>query len=106
MLAGQNLDLAQVAAWCSRVSSPRVQLPALLAHLPGDAGAGSRRYVYLFAIANLNVLPALAGGAGGPGPAGTRGGLLLACATPILLYTGLHRLCGRGGGGGRHLDAL
>lgn len=88
MLAGQSLDLAQVRLVLQSVITQEYNylLSWPISLVMRVLGTG--RYVYLFAIANLYVLPALAGMAALARRV-RRGGLLLACATPMLLYTGL-----------------
>ena len=88
MLAGQSLDLAQVRLVLQSVITQEYNylLSWPISLVMRVLGTG--RYVYLFAIANLYVLPALAGMAALARRV-RRGGVLLACATPMLLYTGL-----------------
>ena len=88
LLAGQPLDLAQVRLVLESVITQEynylLSWPiSLVMRL-----LGTGRYVYSFAIANLYVLPALAGMLA-LGRRTRRGGALLACATPMLLYTAL-----------------
>ena len=88
MLAGQSLDLAQVRLVLQSVITQEYNylLSWPISLVMRVLGTG--RYVYLFAVANLYVMPALAGMAALARRV-RRGGLLLACATPMLLYTGL-----------------
>lgn len=88
MLAQQPLDLAQVRLVLQSVITQEynylLSWPiSLVMRL-----LGTGRYVYLLVIANLYVMPALAGMAVLARRV-RRGWLLLACATPMLLYTGL-----------------
>ena len=89
MLAGQSLDLAQVRLVLQSVITQEYNylLSWPISLVMRVLGTG--RYVYLFAIANLYVLPALAGMAALARRV-RRGGLLLACALraegwPVLL---------------------
>ncbi|MFR4335067.1 MAG: hypothetical protein ACLT3D_03425 [Lawsonibacter sp.] len=102
MLAGQSLDLAQVRLVLQSVITQEYNylLSWPISLVMRVLGTG--RYVYLFAIANLYVLPALAG-AGSPGPAGTPGRPAAGLRHPYAALHRAYRLCGRGGGGGRHL---
>ena len=90
MLAGQSLDLAQVRLVLQSVITQEYNylLSWPISLVMRVLGTG--RYVYLFAIANLYVLPALAGMAALARRV-RRGGVRLACATPLLLYTALSR---------------
>ena len=88
LLAGQPLDLAQVRLVLESVitSEYNYLLSWPISLVMRVLGTG--RYVYNFVIANLYVLPALAGMLA----LGRRvrcGGVLLVCATPMLLYTAL-----------------
>lgn len=88
LLAGQPLDLAQVRLVLESVitSEYNYLLSWPISLVMRLLGTG--RYVYNFVIANLYVLPALAGMLA-LGRRVRHGGVLLACATPMLLYTAL-----------------
>ena len=88
LLAGQPLDLAQVRLVLESVitSEYNYLLSWPISLVMRVLGTG--RYVYNFVIANLYVLPALAGMLA-LGRRVRRGGVLLVCATPMLLYTAL-----------------
>ena len=88
LLAGQPLDLEQVRLVLeSVITSEYNYLLAWPVSLVMRV-LGTGRYVYNFAAVNLYVLPALAGMLV-LGRRSRRGGALLACATPMLLYTAL-----------------
>ena len=88
LLAGQPLDLAQVRLVLESVitSEYNYLLSWPISLVMRVLGTG--RYVYNFVIANLYVLPALAGMLA-LGRRVRHGGVLLVCATPMLLYTAL-----------------
>ena len=79
-----------------------VQLPALLAHLPGDARAGHRA-VCLQLRHRQPVRPPRPGGHAGPGPAGAPRRGAAGLRHPHAALHRPHRLCGRGGGRRGHL---
>lgn len=88
LLAGQPLGLAQLRLVAESVitSEYNYLLSWPISLIMRFLGTG--RYIYNFAVANLYVLPALAGMLA-LGRRVRRGGALLACATPMLLYTAL-----------------
>ena len=88
MLAGQNLGLGQLRLVAESVITQEynylLSFPlSLVMRL-----LGTNRYVFLFAAVNLYVLPALLGMLV-LGRRSRHGGILLCCATPMLLYTAL-----------------
>ena len=88
MLAGQPLDLAQLRLVAESVITQEYNylLSFPISLVMRIFGAG--HYVFLFAVVNLYVLPALLGMLA-LGRRSPRGGVLLCLAAPMLLYTAL-----------------
>lgn len=88
MLAGQSLGLAQLRLVVESVITQEYNYLLSFPLSLVMRVLGTNRYVFLFAAVNLYVLPALLGMLV-LGQRSKHGGILLCCATPMLLYTAL-----------------
>ena len=88
MLAGQSLGLAQLRLVVESVITQEYNYLLSFPLSLVMRVLGTNRYVFLFAAVNLYVLPALLGMLV-LGQRSRHGGILLCCATPMLLYTAL-----------------
>lgn len=88
MLAGQSLGLGQLRLVVESVITQEYNYLLSFPLSLVMRVLGTNRYVFLFATVNLYVLPALLGMLV-LGRRSKYGGILLCCATPMLLYTAL-----------------
>ena len=88
MLAGQSLGLGQLRLVVESVITQEYNYLLSFPLSLVMRVLGTNRYVFLFATVNLYVLPALLGMLV-LGRRNKYGGILLCCATPMLLYTAL-----------------
>ena len=88
MLAGQHLGLSQLRLVAESVITQEYNYLLSFPLSLVMRVLGTNRYVFLFATVNLYVLPALLGMLV-LGRRSKYGGILLCCATPMLLYTAL-----------------
>lgn len=88
MLAGQSLGLGQLRLVVESVITQEYNYLLSFPLSLVMRVLGTNRYVFLFATVNLYVLPALLGMLV-LGHRNKYGGILLCCATPMLLYTAL-----------------
>lgn len=88
MLAGQSLGLGQLRLVVESVITQEYNYLLSFPLSLVMRALGTNRYVFLFATVNLYVLPALLGMLV-LGRRSKYGGILLCCATPMLLYTAL-----------------
>ena len=88
MLAGQHLGLSQLRLVAESVITQEYNYLLSFPLSLVIRVLGTNRYVFLFATVNLYVLPALLGMLV-LGRRSKYGGILLCCATPMLLYTAL-----------------